>query len=90
MIRSVVDHGRTVQARFMQTMDRIEKIEFATNELEYRIERAMPYQAEMTNIFFTKIDQMSESHSEITKRAANLHSDIKLTKDIAKERKYQM
>ncbi len=33
MMRSVHDHELTVQARFMQTMDRIEKIEFATNEL---------------------------------------------------------
>ena len=81
MMRSVHDHELSVQARFEQSMDRIEKIEFATNELANRIERSMSHQAEMTNIFFTKIDQMTDSHIMI-KSFNVLHDDIKNTQKI--------
>jgi predicted transcriptional regulator len=84
MMRSVHDHELSVQARFMQTMDRIEKIEFATNELANRIERSMSHQAEMTNIFFTKIDSMTSSHKKMMDGANELHDDIKNTQQIVK------
>lgn len=79
MMRSVHDHELSVQARFEQTMDRIEKIEFATNELANRIERSLSHQAEMTNIFFTKIDSMTSSHDKMIKSFNVLHDDIKNT-----------
>ena len=82
MMRSVHDHELSVQARFEQTMDRIEKIEFATNELANRIERSMSHQAEMTNIFFTKIDGMTSSHDKMIKSFNVLHDDIKNTQKI--------
>ena len=82
MMRSVHDHELSVQARFEQSMERIEKIEFATNELANRIERAMSHQAEMTNIFFTKIDGMTSSHDKMIKSFNVLHDDIKNTQKI--------
>jgi hypothetical protein len=82
MMRSVHDHELSVQARFEQTMDRIEKIEFATNELANRIERSLSHQAEMTNIFFTKIDSMTSSHDKMIKSFNVLHDDIKNTQKI--------
>ena len=84
MMRSVHDHELSVQARFVQTMDRIEKIEFATNELANRIERAMSHQAEMTNIFFAKMDSMTSSHKKMIDGANELHNDIKNTQQIVK------
>ena len=82
MMRSVHDHELSVQARFEQSMERIEKIEFATNELANRIERSMSHQAEMTNIFFTKIDGMTSSHDKMIKSFNVLHDDIKNTQKI--------
>jgi methyl-accepting chemotaxis protein len=82
MMRSVHDHELSVQARFVQTMDRIDKIEFSINELANRIERAMSHQAEMTNIFFTKIDSMTNSHKKMIDGANELHDDIKNTQKI--------
>lgn len=82
MMRSVHDHELSVQARFEQSMERIEKIEFATNELANRIERSMSHQAEMTNIFFTKIDSMTSSHERMINGAQVLHDDIKNTQKI--------
>lgn len=62
MMRSVHDHELSVQSRFVQTMERIEKIEYSINELANRIDRAMIHQTEMTNVFFKKIDEMTSSH----------------------------
>jgi|TARA_B110000977_G_C10891159_1_gene421500 hypothetical protein len=45
----------------------------------------MSHQAEMTNIFFTKIDQMTDSHIKMTSIAQELSSDIMRTKDIAEK-----
>lgn len=82
MMRSVHDHELSVQARFVQTMDRIEKIEFATNELANRIERSLSHHAEMTNIFFTKIDSMTDSHKKMITGANELHDDIRNTQQV--------
>lgn len=62
MMRSVHNHDLSVQACFVQTMERIEKIEYLTNELANRIDRSMTHQAEMTNIFFKKIDELTQSN----------------------------
>ena len=75
-MRSVHDHEYSVQARFEQTMERIEKIEFATNELANRIERSMSHQTEMTNVFFKKIDDMTSSHIEMKQSNMELTSSI--------------
>lgn len=82
-MKSLKDNEYSVQARFEQTMDRIDKIDHAMNELANRIERAMSHQAEMTNIFFTKIDEMTSSSrkliSSIEKHEENV---IKTNKNI--------
>ena len=75
-MRSVHDHEYSVQARFEQTMERIEKIEFATNELANRIERSMSHQTEMTNVFFKKIDEMTSSHIEMKQSNLDLINTI--------------
>lgn len=75
-MRSVHDHEYSVQARFEQTMDRIDKIEFATNELANRIERSMSHQTEMTNVFFKKIDDMTSSHIEMKQSNLDLINTI--------------
>ena len=64
MMRSVHDHELTVQARFMQTMERIEKIEYSINELANRIERSMAHQAEISNVLFAKIDKMEQANQK--------------------------
>jgi len=67
MMRSVHDHELSVQARFQQTMDKIDKIEYSINELANRIDRGMIHQTEMTNVFFKKIDEMTSQHIEMKK-----------------------
>lgn len=76
MMRSVHDHELSVQARFVQTMDRIEKIEYSINELANRIDRAMIHQTEMTNVFFKKIDEMTSSHIQMKQTNMELTSSI--------------
>lgn len=76
MMRSVVDHELSVQARFVQTMDRIEKIEYSINELANRIDRAMIHQTEMTNVFFKKIDEMTSSHIQMKQTNMELTNSI--------------
>jgi hypothetical protein len=66
-MRSVHDHELSVQARFEQTMDKIDKIEYSINELANRIDRGMIHQTEMTNVFFKKIDEMTSQHIEMKK-----------------------
>lgn len=65
MFRSVHDHEMTVQARFNQVMDKIETTAHATNELANRIDRSMIHNTEMTNIFFAKIDQMTQENNQL-------------------------
>jgi len=76
MMRSVHDHELSVQARFVQTMERIEKIEYSINELANRIDRAMIHQNEMTNVFFKKIDEMTSSHIQMKQTNMELTSSI--------------
>jgi hypothetical protein len=81
MMRSVHDHELSVQARFEQTMDKIDKIEYSINELANRIDRAMIHQTEMTNVFFKKIDEMTSSHVKMK------NTNIELIKLIEKHEK---
>ena len=78
MMRSVHDHELSVQARFEQTMDRIDKNEFATNELANRIERSLSHQAEMTNIFFKKIDDLTNSNQHMLKSEHEVMETMKI------------
>jgi len=55
-----------------QTMECIEKIEYSTNELANRIDRAMAHQAEMTNVFFKKIDELTQSNQYLLKSEKNV------------------
>ena len=75
-MRSVQSSEYSVQARFEQTMDRIDKIEFSINELANRIDRAMIHQNEMTNVFFKKIDEMTSSHIQMKQTNMELTSSI--------------
>jgi len=75
-MRSVQSNEYSVQARFEQTMDRIEKIEYSINELANRIDRAMIHQNEMTNVFFKKIDEMTSSHIQMKQTNMELTSSI--------------
>jgi hypothetical protein len=77
MMRSVHDHELSVQARFEQTMDKIDKIEFSINELANRIDRGMIHQSEMTNVFFKKIDEMTSSHIQMKQTNIDLTNSIK-------------
>ena len=72
MMRSVHSHELSVQAHFEQTMESIEKIEFSTNELANRIDRSMAHQAEMTNVFFKKIDELTQSNIHLLKSEKNV------------------
>lgn len=54
------DYDLGVTSRVQQAMDRLDKVEFALNELANQITRAMAHQAEMTNVFFKRIDEMTE------------------------------
>lgn len=54
----------SIDARVEEAMKGLDKIEFAMNELALQIERALKSQAEMTNIFFKKIDEMTEVSRE--------------------------
>ena len=77
-MRSVHDHELSVQARFEQTMDKIDKIEFSINELANRIERAMSHQAEMTNVFFKKIDDLTNSNQHMLKSEHEVMQTMKI------------
>ena len=90
MMRSVQSHELSVQARFMQTLERIEKLDFATNELANRIERSMSHQAEMSNIFFQKIDVMTESHRVTINELKKFSTDVVDAIKIAGELKNQI
>lgn len=72
MMRSVHSHELSVQARFEQTMQSIDKIEYSINELANRIDRAMAHQAEMTNVFFKKIDDLTQSNQYLLKSEKNV------------------
>ena len=54
------DYDLGVTSRVQQAMERLDKVEFALNELANQITRAMVHQAEMTNVFFKRIDEMTE------------------------------
>jgi len=87
MMRSVHDHELSVQARFVQTMDRIEKIEFSINELANRIERSTAHQAEMTNVFFKKIDDLTNSNQYMLKSEHEVMQTMKImTKQLKNNR----
>ena len=75
-MRSVQSNEYSVQARFEQTMDRIDKIEFSINELANRIERSTAHQTEMTNVFFKKIDEMTTSHIQMKQSSLVLINTI--------------
>ncbi|MDA9984808.1 hypothetical protein N9E55_02895 [Flavobacteriaceae bacterium] len=72
MMRSVHSHELSVQARFEQTMTSIEKIEHSINELANRIDRSLAHQAEMTNVFFKKIDDLTQSNQYLLKSEQNV------------------
>lgn len=54
------DFDLGVTARVQQAMDRLDRMEFALNELANQITRAIAHQAEMSNVFFKHIDEMTE------------------------------
>ncbi len=72
MMRSVHSHELSVQARLEQTMESIERIEFSINELANRIDRSIAHQAEMTNVFFKKIDELTKSNQYLVKSEQNV------------------
>ena len=86
-MRSVQSNEYSVQARFEQTMDRIEKIEFSINELANRIERSTAHQAEMTNVFFKKIDDLTNSNQYMLKSEHEVMQTMKImTKQLKNNR----
>ena len=54
------DYDLGVGARVDQAMERLERVDFAINELANQITRSLAHQAEMTNVFFKRIDEMTE------------------------------
>ena len=87
MMRSVHSHELSVQARFEQTMESIEKIEHSTNELANRIDRSMAHHAEMTNVFFKKIDELTQSNQYLLKSERNVMDTMKeMTDQLKKNR----
>lgn len=85
MMRSVHDHELTVQARFVQSMERIEKIEYSINELANRIDRSLTHQAEMTNIFFSKIDMLVDQDKYLTNTAKEAIEEIQKMYDLVEK-----
>ena len=85
MMRSVHSHELSVQARFEQTMESIERIEHSTNELSNRIDRSMAHQAEMTNVFFKKIDELTQSNQYLLKSENNVMDTMKEMTDQMKK-----
>ena len=85
MMRSVHSHELSVQARFEQTMESIEKIEHSTNELANRIDRSMAHHAEMTNVFFKKIDELTQSNQYLLKSERNVMDSMQEMTDQMKK-----
>lgn len=87
MMRSVHSHEYSVQARYEQTMQSIDKIEYSINELANRIDRSMAHQAEMTNVFFKKIDDMTKSNQYLLESEHNVKEVMKAMTDQMKSNK---
>jgi methyl-accepting chemotaxis protein len=81
-LHSVASHEITVQARFEIVMQKIENIEHAANELANRIDRSMAHQAEMTNVFFKKIDDLTNSNQHLLKTDQDVKETMKMMTDV--------
>jgi len=59
------DLEASTTARVNQAMDRLDRLDFAVNELANQINRTLTHQAEMTNIFFGKIDSLTTANNQM-------------------------
>ncbi|MDA9886998.1 hypothetical protein N9D55_06140 [Flavobacteriaceae bacterium] len=62
----------SLAARIEHAFDRMDRIEHSINELANRIDRSLAHQAEMTNVFFKKIDDLTQSNQYLLKSEQNV------------------
>lgn len=79
------DYNLGVSSRVDDAMDRLDKVEFALNELANQITRSMAHQAEMTNIFFAKIDMLVQQEKNLTETAGIAMDKIQKMNDLVEE-----